>query len=81
MSSNWKNKNLECSYLKIPQNAYFIGGYCSNVLHSACAIACKTGYKLSGSSYRRCIEIIDKNTNNSEVVWSGSETNCESILS
>ena len=67
-------KNLKCDPINLYPNSYFVGGYCSNNVGSACAINCKSGYKLYGSNFRQCL-IMKKSTYPS---WSGRDTFCES---
>ena len=64
---------MECEILALPENGFFIGGYCSNQIGSACFTNCNQGYNLSGSALRQCM------LDDGAAIWTGKTTKCESI--
>ena len=65
-------EKLNCNWLKPPKNGFFIRGYCSNKVNSACVINCDIGYEAYGSTFRQCL------VKNEIPYWTGRNTFCHS---
>ena len=65
---------VTCPTLRKPENGALTGchGNQAQQFNTSCHITCNTGYRLTGSSVRRCLE-------NGE--WSGLDTRCRGITS
>lgn len=59
---------ITCPQLEPPENGYFVEqATCNPILHAACGTRCKSGYQLTGSSIRLCLQ---------NGTWSGTNTSC-----
>ena len=65
---------LRCQVLSAPNNGKLSNTVCGNQFGSVCRFACNGGFKIIGSTVRKCVK-----TGRNVTLWDGSTTFCEGL--